>query len=93
MLVRSLLLGVAVSGLSLAASVPAQPTFYKNVLPVMQARCQECHRPGEAAPMSFMTYKDARPWAKAPLGAVCWRDRLAAIHARSGARGAAPTAP
>ena len=49
--------------------VPA-PTFYKDVLPILQNHCQTCHRPGEAAPMSLLTYKDARPWAKAMREAV-----------------------
>jgi hypothetical protein len=40
-------------------------TFYRDVLPILQRRCQVCHRPGEAAPMAFLTYKDVRPWAKA----------------------------
>ena len=73
MAIRSFLLGVCASALAMAASIPPQPTFYKNVLPVMQNRCQECHRPGEAAPMSFLTYKDARPWAKAIREAVITR--------------------
>jgi len=40
-------------------------TFYKDVLPVLQSRCQECHRSGEIGPMPFITYKETRPWAKA----------------------------
>ena len=40
-------------------------TFYRDVQPVLQKNCQECHRPGEAAPMSFLTYKETRPWAAA----------------------------
>src|SRR3712207_8813072 len=43
----------------------APPTFHKDVLPILQQRCQGCHRPGEAAPMSFLTYKETRPWATA----------------------------
>src|ERR1700704_6755747 len=39
--------------------------FNKDVLPILQNNCQVCHRPGEVAPMSLMTYQDARPWAKA----------------------------
>jgi hypothetical protein len=35
------------------------------VVPVLQKHCQSCHRPGEAAPFSMLTYKDARPWASA----------------------------
>lgn len=41
------------------------PTFYRDVLPILQQRCQPCHRPGEIAPMPFLTYKQVRPWAKA----------------------------
>lgn len=54
----------------LAASTAKQVTFHKDVLPVLQKRCQECHRPGEAAPMPLLTYQDARPWAKAMKTAV-----------------------
>lgn len=42
-----------------------QPTFYRDVLPILQDRCQSCHRPGEIGPMPLLTYGDARPWAKA----------------------------
>src|ERR1700688_1892916 len=55
-------------GVANAAS-PA-PVFYHDVLPILQARCQECHRPGEAAPMPFVTYAQVRPWAKAIRSAV-----------------------
>jgi hypothetical protein len=50
---------------SWAASVPPQVTFHKDVQAILQNRCQECHRPGEIAPFSLLSYKDARPWAKA----------------------------
>ena len=46
------------------------PTFYKDVLPIMQAHCQECHRPGEIGPFSLMSYEAARPWAKSIRQAV-----------------------
>jgi hypothetical protein len=39
-------------------------TFTKNVAPIFNKACAECHRPGEAAPFSTLTYKDVRPWAK-----------------------------
>src|SRR6516162_8586722 len=45
-------------------------TFNKQVLPILQKNCQGCHRPGEIAPMSFLTYQDTRPWAKAIKTAV-----------------------
>jgi len=48
-------------------------TFHKDVEPVLQARCQGCHRPGEAAPMSFLTYQETRQWAKAIKEAVLIR--------------------
>ena len=59
-------------GLS-AAPTPKEATFHKHVEPLLQARCQNCHRPGEAAPMSLLTYADARPWAKAIKEAVLVR--------------------
>src|SRR5438445_13521010 len=49
---------------------PAKTTFYKDVLPILQNNCQSCHRPGEVAPMSLLTYEDARPWAVAIKMAV-----------------------
>jgi mono/diheme cytochrome c family protein len=39
-------------------------TFTKDVAPIFFKSCAECHRPGEIAPFSLMSYKDARPWAK-----------------------------
>ncbi len=55
------------------AASPATPTFYKDVLPVLEQHCQTCHRPGEAAPMAFLTYQGTRPWAKAMRDAVLTR--------------------
>src|SRR5205809_2102919 len=52
------------------ASAASAVTFNKGVLPILQKNCQTCHRPGQIAPMSFLTYKDARPWAKAMKAAV-----------------------
>ena len=40
-----------------------QVTFTKDVAPILQARCQVCHRPDTFAPMSLLTYEEARPWA------------------------------
>jgi hypothetical protein len=48
-------------------------TFTGNVAAIFQERCQICHRPGEAAPFSLLTYQDARPWAKAIKAAVLMR--------------------
>jgi hypothetical protein len=49
------------------------PTFYKDVAPILQARCQECHRKGEIAPMSLVTYEESRPFARAIKNAVSSR--------------------
>jgi hypothetical protein len=50
---------------STSASVKtAAVTFSKDVAPIIQKNCQVCHRPGEVAPMSFMNYKEVRPWAR-----------------------------
>jgi hypothetical protein len=64
--------GVAVSILmALPAALPgAETTFYRDVLPVLQARCQSCHRPDEIGPMPLLTYAQTRPWAKAIKEAV-----------------------
>ncbi len=42
---------------------PSNVTFTKDVAPILQQNCQSCHRPGEGAPFSMITYEDARPWA------------------------------
>jgi hypothetical protein len=47
-----------------AASAHAQVTFTKDVAPILQKSCQNCHRPGSIAPMSLLNYEDARPWAR-----------------------------
>jgi hypothetical protein len=61
--------------LLLAAPVFASPapTYNKDVLPILQDRCQGCHRPGEIGPMKFMSYPQVRPWAKAIKAAVATR--------------------
>jgi len=51
----------------------ASPTFYGDVLPILEQHCQSCHRPGEAAPMPLLTYQSTRPWAKAIKQAVITR--------------------
>jgi len=46
------------------SSGQAGVTFTKEVAPIFQRSCQNCHRPGAIAPMSLLTYQDARPWAR-----------------------------
>jgi len=50
------------NGTNLAAA--SVPTFSKDVAPILYKNCDTCHRAGEAAPMSLLTYQEARPWAK-----------------------------
>lgn len=59
----SLALALAVAPLA-AGEDAAVVTFNRDVAPILFARCAECHRPGEIAPMSLLSYDDARPWAK-----------------------------
>lgn len=63
--------GYVVVALLLAAPAGAQtsspsdqPTFAKDVAPILQRSCVSCHRAGEMAPMSLQTYEEARPWAR-----------------------------
>ncbi|HTT21788.1 MAG TPA: hypothetical protein VMG82_22860 [Candidatus Sulfotelmatobacter sp.] len=44
---------------------PSTPTFYRDVLPILQDHCQSCHRSGEVAPMPLVTYEQTRSWADA----------------------------
>ncbi len=48
-------------------------TFTRDVLPILQRSCQSCHRPGQIAPMSLLTFEQSRPWAKAIQKAVMTR--------------------
>jgi len=56
-----------------AESGKAPVTYAKDVAPILFKNCANCHRPGELAPMSLLTYQDARPWAKSIKEAVVAR--------------------
>ena len=64
--IRVLALAAVLSCLVIPANAAAnsQVTFSKDVAPIFQAKCQECHQPNSIAPMSLISYKDVRPWAK-----------------------------
>ena len=55
-------------------SLSATPTFYRDVLPVLQQHCQSCHRPGEIGPMPLLTYDQTRPFAQSIAAAVGKRE-------------------
>src|SRR5947207_5160942 len=57
-----------------AGSADRQVTFTKDVAPILQRSCQTCHRPGMMAPMSLLTYQDARPWSRAIKTKVASRE-------------------
>src|SRR5688572_29291847 len=73
-------IGVLAQTPDVATQAPtAQPaagsvTFTKDVAPILQRSCQKCHRPGSMAPMSLLTYEDARPWARAMKTKVSSRE-------------------
>ena len=59
-----------VIAVALSSVQAAVPTYSRDVAPILQTRCQVCHRPGEAAPFSMLTYEQTRPWAAAIKQAV-----------------------
>ena len=67
LLATSPALAIAATGASAQQTAPvqAQATFTKDVAPILYRSCVRCHRPDEIAPMSLLTYNDARPWARA----------------------------
>lgn len=82
--VRRRTLGAALTGGLLAAcvsvpSIAAQelnrvPTFTRDVAPILYASCVRCHRPGQVAPMSLLTYQEARPWVRSIRDRVVRRE-------------------
>lgn len=60
------LLAIGLTALATFAprSNAGQVTFTKEIAPILFKHCIECHRPGEIAPMSLLTYQETRPWAK-----------------------------
>lgn len=67
---KQLVLGALAAALVIPAAAQAQsggpaPTFSKDVAPIFYKNCTVCHRPGEVAPMSLLSYQEARPYARA----------------------------
>ena len=54
---------VLLASASAFAQAPAAPTFAKDVAPILQRSCQNCHRPGSIAPMSLISYDEAKKYA------------------------------
>jgi hypothetical protein len=78
----AIILCIAITGLFLLPASQAdtkksssnQLTFTKDIAPIFFKQCAECHRAGEAAPFSVMSYKDVRPWAKSIKEKVAKRE-------------------
>src|SRR5438105_717840 len=58
----------------IAQSSAASPTFNADIAPILYQNCATCHRAGEIAPMSLMSYKEVRPWAKSIKAKVVARE-------------------
>ena len=56
---------VAPGAVNAQTSVDGPVTYSKDIAPILQRACQQCHRPDSVAPMSLLTYQDARPFARA----------------------------
>ena len=66
----TLAIGAVVAGgfaTSLRAQAPAggEVTYTKDIAPILQRSCENCHRPNGAGPMALTTYEEVRPWARA----------------------------
>lgn len=64
------IVGVMTVVMTHPAYASADVTFNKDVLPILQQKCQVCHRPGEIGPMPLTTFQGTRPWARAIKAAV-----------------------
>src|SRR6202030_4056338 len=74
----SALLAMPAALASQGTAVPGEPapqlSFTKDVAPILQRRCQTCHRPDTFAPMSLLTYDAARPWVRSIKQKVAARE-------------------
>ena len=81
------LFGVLSAGLVMATAGPlaqapppqADVTFSRDIAPILQRSCQECHHPDGVAPMSLVTYEEARPWARSMKARTALRSQRGAM--------------
>ena len=57
-----------------AQSVDQPVTFTRDVAPILQAKCEACHRDGSMAPMSLVTFRESRPWARRIKAVIASRE-------------------
>ena len=74
MAILGVLLVLGLISSSGAEAAEGTPTFTKDVAPILFEHCAACHRPNHLAPMSLMSYNDARPWARAVKTKVLARE-------------------
>ena len=77
MLAAGVLMPVAAGAQSTAAE--HEVTFARDIAPILQRSCQECHRPASVAPMSLLTYEEVRPWARAIKTRTALRNKRGAM--------------
>lgn len=65
---------ICFAGIAASCALAQEVTFSKDVAPILQQHCQSCHHPNTFAPMSLMTYEEARPWAKSIKQKVAARE-------------------
>ncbi|MBA3885165.1 MAG: hypothetical protein H0X67_05460 [Acidobacteria bacterium] len=82
-LAGALLVSAAALGVQAHERITTSITWDREISRIVQARCVSCHRQGGAAPMSFETYEQARPWARAIRDEVLAR-RMPKWHAARG---------
>src|SRR5436309_2038707 len=68
-------LGLGVSTPAAEQAAPIQVTFTKDIAPLLQRSCQNCHRPEGGGPMSLLTYDEVRPWARSIKLRTSLRDK------------------
>ena len=61
------------------AAAEHEVTFARDIAPILQRSCQECHRPASVAPMSLLTYEEVRPWARAIKTRTALRNKRGAM--------------
>src|SRR5499433_4297495 len=72
--VLALVVVIALPQFTYAQTANAPITFTKDIAPILQEKCEACHRPDSIAPMSLVTYEQARPWAKSIKSRVAARE-------------------
>src|SRR5436190_11878694 len=65
---------LSLGGASTYAAGSSAPTYNHDVGPILNNKCASCHRPSQVAPMTLLTFKDVRPWARAIKAKVTARE-------------------